>query len=576
MLAAVALRSDASAPPTAAAALSTSASASHSSSPLFSSRNLLAKQSSAPSSACASPDRLRDQRTGPSSPAFATRSSAAQPTVVHSPRTKQKRAAALSHARQSSRDKLDADDATTAAAPSASAAPFVPFLPFIDPNFKPAGVPDDDSTDKIMSSDRDSAAGKSEDGRTVVIGEARLASQPMLITQTSPPADDVAAATPDVAPMITETKGTAELPNAPAVVEEDKLAPPPPQLDAPLDTMRPDAQQQAAGEATNASNIAAAATSSSQPNALADWDAISASLAGKSLVVFLDYDGTLTPIVSEPSKALITAEQRARVARLASKCPVSIVTGRKMATIKSFVLGDGNAHAAGLDSLYFAGSHGFDISCPATAQGSRRDKRVAEDYLPMLHEFYTQCERECKSIPGALVEDSVFSISVHYRNCSEADAARIDAIVRKAMQPFESKLQRHAGKMVHEIRPNIDWNKGKAVEYLLQLILAPDSDAAADPAISSSSSAASSSAASPSISLRTPSGQPIVPVYLGDDTTDEDAFRFLRALGQAQSSDTKPLTIFVRPDDKARPSAAHYTLSDPDEVGQMLERLANL
>lgn len=453
---------------------------------------------------------------------------------------------------------------TAAAAPASSTAPFVPFLPFLNNgDFKPGGSAEDKTTMSAVSSDAD----KSEDGRTVVLGEARVDSQPVLITQTLPAestsSQDVAACTS--APILIDTKGTSTLVNTAPIAEEDKLAPPPPQLDAPLDTMRPDPQQQADGEANNACN----STSSSQPNALAQWSSISSSLAGKSLVIFLDYDGTLTPIVSEPSKAIISPEQRARVARLAAKFPVAIVTGRKMATIKQFVLGADGQSAQGLGSLYFAGSHGFDISCPSSSKG-QSDKRVAEDYLPLLQDFYRRCSSECASIAGALVEDSTFSISVHYRNCSEQDAQRVDAIVTKNLAPFAEKLVRHAGKMVYEIRPKIDWNKGKAVEYLMQLILGSAATTASAAGASSSSTAAAPSTASSSSSSRS-----FVPVYLGDDTTDEDAFRFLRSLSNLPAG-TKPLTIFVRPDDKIRESAAHYMLKDPAEVGQLLDRLAKL
>ena len=115
--------------------------------------------------------------------------------------------------------------------------------------------------------------------------------------------------------------------------------------------------------------------------------------------------------MSEPSKALISAEQRARLAEVARRYPVSIVTGRKIETIKQFVLGaEGSSSLPGLGGLYFAGSHGFDISCPAHAAGS--DKQVASEYLPLLRSFYEECSRECAAIPGSLVEDSVFSISV--------------------------------------------------------------------------------------------------------------------------------------------------------------------
>jgi trehalose-phosphatase len=114
--------------------------------------------------------------------------------------------------------------------------------------------------------------------------------------------------------------------------------------------------------------------------------------------------------------------------------------------------------------------------------------------------------------------------------------------------------------MVYEIRPNIAWHKGAAVDYLLRLIypdLPPHSqqDGAAVP------------------ELRRADGTEIVPVYIGDDTTDEDAFRLLRQYNRGSSH---ALSVFVRPDDKARHSAANYVVRDPHEVGELLHLLAKL
>src|SRR5688500_5693173 len=92
------------------------------------------------------------------------------------------------------------------------------------------------------------------------------------------------------------------------------------------------------------------------------------------------------------------------------------------------------------------------------------------------------------SIPGALVEDNLYSISVHYRNCSESDIRKIEQLTEQELSPFTSELVRKEGKCLYEIRPSIDWHKGHAVSWLLSTLF-PNSDN-------------------------------VVPMYLGDDITD--------------------------------------------------------
>ena len=80
-------------------------------------------------------------------------------------------------------------------------------------------------------------------------------------------------------------------------------------------------------------------------------------LRDKRAIVFLDYDGTLTPIMSRPELAQITSEMKALVSALAERCNVSIVSGRSRQKLKELL---------GLENVIYAGSHGIDIAGPRT------------------------------------------------------------------------------------------------------------------------------------------------------------------------------------------------------------------
>ena len=106
---------------------------------------------------------------------------------------------------------------------------------------------------------------------------------------------------------------------------------------------------------------------------------------------------------------------------------------------------------------------------------------------------------EVGSVEGALVEPKRSSVAVHYRLVAEVERPRIKAVVDAALAEHPGELKVTPGKMVYEIQPNVDWDKGRAVLYLLEAL---DLD-----------------------------GDDVMPLYLGDDVTDEDAFEALAGRG---------------------------------------------
>ncbi|WP_366655695.1 trehalose-phosphatase [Fodinicurvata sp. EGI_FJ10296] len=242
-------------------------------------------------------------------------------------------------------------------------------------------------------------------------------------------------------------------------------------------------------------------------------------LAGKRPVVFLDYDGTLTPIVEDPKQAILSDGMKQAVKRLALSLPTAIVSGRDLDDVRAFV---------GLDGLFYAGSHGFAMAGPG---GWREDVEQGKAFLPDLDRAESALSDALRDIEGASVERKSFSLAVHFRKVNKADMPDVEDAVDAVMARFE-RLRHSAGKKIFDVKPRTDWHKGRALTALLERrgLDKPD----------------------------------VVPVYLGDDTTDEDAFRAISRRG---------IGLVVR-DEKDRPTAARYALADTADVERFLEWLA--
>jgi trehalose 6-phosphate phosphatase len=237
----------------------------------------------------------------------------------------------------------------------------------------------------------------------------------------------------------------------------------------------------------------------------------------RQLAVFLDYDGTLTPIVDHPERAVLGQDMRRVLRRLAKHCVVAVISGRKREDVERLV---------DLYTVYYAGSHGFDISGPDGAQIHHEE---GAGFIPMLQEAERELRTALEAIDGAIVEGKRFSVAVHYRLVHSSDLERVRDAVNRTMLRFP-ELRRSLGKKVFELRPAMDWDKGKAMLWLIEA-LKLDKTA-------------------------------VYPIYVGDDWTDEDAFEALAENG---------LGVLVA--GHARLSHARFRLRDPKEVKQFLNSL---
>ncbi|MCK4809320.1 MAG: trehalose-phosphatase [Candidatus Omnitrophica bacterium] len=238
--------------------------------------------------------------------------------------------------------------------------------------------------------------------------------------------------------------------------------------------------------------------------------------SGKKLVFFLDYDGTLTPIVERPDLAVLSQDMKDVLKAIVGKYTTAVVSGRARADVEALV---------GIEGLFYAGSHGLDIR----GKSFSMIQPEAEKAMPLILEIAEGLSKELSDIKGILIENKKFSVAVHYRLVEEKLVPKIENIVEKYL-PADNSLHLMRGKKVFEIMSAIDWNKGRAIRWIMRALNISWDEA--------------------------------VVIYIGDDTTDEDAFRSVRARG---------VGILVSEQDKA--SAADFRLSNPEEVKRLFEKL---
>ncbi len=242
----------------------------------------------------------------------------------------------------------------------------------------------------------------------------------------------------------------------------------------------------------------------------------------KKMVFFLDYDGTLTPIVESPELAVISEEMKQTVEQLAKIHTVAIVSGRMREDVQNLV---------GIKGIFYAGSHGFDIKGPG---GFTMIHPIAKKTIPLIAEIIEQLKETFQNIEGALVEEKKFSVAAHYRKVKkQTDLQFIEETVNNIIKKYD-ELKLLKGKKVFEILPNIDWDKGKAIRWIMNALEIPWETTSA--------------------------------FYIGDDTTDEYAFRTIITRG----------TAIMVTDEHLQQSTADFQLNSPKEVKKFFEQVITI
>ena len=254
------------------------------------------------------------------------------------------------------------------------------------------------------------------------------------------------------------------------------------------------------------------------PDGLHALDAIT----GRHPAVFFDFDGTLSNIVKNPDAAQLVEGAADALTSLTAQCPVAILSGRDLADVRQRV---------GLPGIWYAGSHGFELTGP---DGAHHENAEAAASIPVLEEAAAELADQLGDIPGVVVEHKRFGVAVHYRNAARDRVGEVTAAVRSAGQ--RTALRVTTGREVIELRPNVDWDKGNTLRWVLEHIRDDEQPG------------------------------PLLPIYLGDDITDEDAF-------DAVADDGIPIVV-RHTDDGDRATAATYALDNPDRAREFTERLA--
>jgi trehalose-phosphatase len=255
------------------------------------------------------------------------------------------------------------------------------------------------------------------------------------------------------------------------------------------------------------------------------WNKISHRLKlANHILLVSDFDGTLTPIVDRPELATLIPDTN-RLLRALSKnrrYTVGIVSGRSLADLKEKV---------DVEGIIYAGNHGLEIE----GFGKNFLEPIAEEVRPFFQLLSQVLMTALKGVKGVLVENKGLTLSVHYRSVDDSDEHMVKDVLAKVTNPLSvtGRIRITRGKKVYEIRPPVDWDKGKAISWLIAKFK----------------------------ESRKMGG--VLPIYLGDDLTDEDAFKVIEASGG--------ISIFVG--DGNTKSLARYFLKSPQEVIAFLRML---
>ncbi len=251
------------------------------------------------------------------------------------------------------------------------------------------------------------------------------------------------------------------------------------------------------------------------------WNEFARAIKGKNILLLFDFDGTLTPIVSKPKKVKLSPAVRKYLKKLSKnkRIDVGIVSGRELKDIMRLV---------GIKGIYYVGNHGLELKGP----GSFFIHPSFKKYNPYVKTIADALRRGISGIKGAILEYKRLSLSLHYRLVPAKNISKLKSIFMSISMPYikSGKVKLTRGKKVLEVRPPLSWDKGKVVKIIKNMTGKKNT----------------------------------LTLFVGDDVTDEDAFKVLK------KGDFSIRVI------KKKSSKARYFLKSPNEVRRLLVKISKI
>lgn len=236
--------------------------------------------------------------------------------------------------------------------------------------------------------------------------------------------------------------------------------------------------------------------------------------ASPGCLLMLDFDGTLSSLAETPQKAFLPKDNRAILKKISRGVPTAIISGRGLLDIKRKV---------GIEGLIYVGNHGLEWEI----ENQRGQVQVPKKMMRALDLARRQLSILKADYPDVLLENKGLTLALHYRLVRPHFARRLVREARQIVAPFQEKklLAIRESNKTLEMRPAIRWNKGKSAEFLWRKF-----------------------------------EEDLLPIYIGDDITDEDAFKVLK----------DGITVKIG---RGRSSAARYYLDNERQVSSFLKWL---
>jgi len=227
--------------------------------------------------------------------------------------------------------------------------------------------------------------------------------------------------------------------------------------------------------------------------------------------IFLDYDGTLSPINRDPKKAFLPQKTKDILIKISKEdnCKIAIISGRE---IKDLIC------KVGIKNIIYSGNHGLEMFFGEKIEVFPEAKKA----LPVIKKIKKEIIRKIK-FKGVFLEDKGVSLSLHYRNM-RGNFKNLEKAFENIISKWKRNLCFTSGKKVFEIRPAFNWDKGKAVEWI----------------------------------IKKTKSEKFIPIYIGDDNTDEDAFGAVNKKG---------ISVFVG---KQKNTLANFFVDDIKGVRELL------